>query len=745
MNPNARKHTLFLLIGVWMSLSTTAFSQGLSEIWANDGGEKIPQEDMRATPDRTKVYNTVWDGNRITVFGGRNEVVSFNVILEAGHGTASNVAVTFKQLSSGAGQITSFSAKGDGVFNWTQRPIELFYVRYLQIRGLSKVSYGTYDERHIPTRFRRPWSGNGAGSGTWYDRPDHDKHYPEIAVPLELVPTFTIAGGQSQSIWVDIYIPKTTTPGAYDGNLIVQENGTEVKTIPVQLRVCNIMLPDTPSAKTMLFYSYLDIDKRYGSNGSRSQLIRDRHFQLAHRHRISLIGDNTTECGNPVNKPCPEWIPRLDGSLFTPSRGYDGPGSNTGNGIYSIGTYGGWDWQSGGQSAMWQHTDAWATWFGQNFPQTDYFLYLIDESPDTAQIESWASWILKNPGPGRQVRSMATIDLPTAASRCPSLDIPTSTLATGVPQNWQGAADRYTSDPRKQFWVYNGHRPATGSFATEDDGVALRQLAWAQFKKHIQRWFFWAATYYNDYQGGRGETNVFQTAETFGGAPTSDSIVGETGWNYSNGDGVLMYPGTEVMFPSDSYGVNGPFASIRMKEWRRGIQDVDYLTMAAAMDPAAVRSLVNTMVPKALWDFGVDNPSDPSYVHADLGWPNNPETWERARAQMALLIGGSDPLAATFHVASDMGFSRLRVFPNPWRKDQHAGSPVTFENVPPGTTVKIFTVAAHLAKRLPPTTGTAVTWDLTNESGSNVASGLYVYLLESPSGDTTRGKLAVIR
>ncbi len=395
---------------------------------------------------------------------------------------------------------------------------------------------------------------------------------------------------------------------------------------------------------------------------------------------------------------------------------------------------------------MQQHTDAWATWFSQNAPRVDYFLYLIDESSNTAQTETWASWVLNNTGPGRKVKSMATIDLPTAASKCPSLDIPTATLATGIPQQWQPLADRYSADPRKRFWVYNAHRPGTATFATEDDGIALRELAWAQYKKHIERWFFWESTYYNNYQGGTGEVNVFRTAETFGGPPHADTSFGETGWNYTNGEGVLFYPGTDTVYSSDSYGVNGPFASLRLKMWRRGVQDVDYLTLAAASDPAGVRTLVDTLVPKALWDYGVSDPKDPTWVKTDISWPINADAWEKARAKLVTMASGSDPLASTFQPAGDLSFSNVRVFPNPWRKDQHASNPfITFSNIPPGTTVKIFTVAAHLVKTLPVSSGASVTWDLTNDAGETVASGLYLYVLKSSSGDTTRGKLGVIR
>src|ERR1019366_367852 len=108
-----------------------------------------------------------------------------------------------------------------------------------------------------------------------------------------------------------------------------------------------------------------------------------------------------------------------------------------------------------------------------------------------------------------------------------------STLWVGIPSIWQPLADRYTNDSRKRFFMYNAHRPGTGSFATDDDGVSLRELAWAQYKKNINRWYFWESTYYNNYQGGTGQTNVFQTAQTFGGSTTDDPILGRTGWNYS--------------------------------------------------------------------------------------------------------------------------------------------------------------------------------------------------------------------
>jgi hypothetical protein len=188
------------------------------------------------------------------------------------------------------------------------------------------------------------------------------------------------------------------------------------------------------------------------------------------------------------------------------------------------------------------------------------------------------------------------------------------------------------------LFLYNGLRPASGSFATEDDGVALRELPWGQYKMRIDRWFFWEATYYANYQGGRSDTDVFVEAQTFGGAAQFDEITGLTGSNTSNGDGVLFYPGTDAIFPEHSYELEGPIASLRLKHWRRGIQDVEYLALAEAIDRQATWAVIEQMVPKVLWETGVGDPSDPSWVLAPVSWSTNPDDWESARRQLAAII-----------------------------------------------------------------------------------------------------------
>lgn len=618
----------------------------LSAVWANDGGDKVTQDELRATRDAGAVESLTWDGRAVTLVAARNEVVAFNLVLEAGERAAERVSVALDELAGPNGaRIRSRRTNAEGVYDWRGRNIELFHVRYLPVRGISRFGFGGYDERHLPDRMQRPHDADGTGRGGWGDRPDADKNYPDIAVPLERVGEFGVARGQNQSVWVDVYVPKRTRPGVYRGHVVIHEAGQVTRTVPVRLDVRPITLPDTPAAKTMLFLGYGDINERYlgerwpgADRAEEVHRIRDLHFMMAHRHKISLIDADETPEGWREDAPSPRWRPRLDGSLFTRRNGYAGPGEGVGNGIYSIGTYGSWWWKDEGEAGMRAHTDAWEQWFRRNSPDTERFLYLADETRDFPELERWAQWMDRNPGPGRALPSMATVQAPEAVDHAPSVDVVVSYFSVNDPDTWVPAVRDIRA--RGRFYAYNGARPATGTFFLEDDGVALRQLAWAQHKMDIPRWYYWESTYYNNFQGGEGQTNVFRDASTFGGKSQQDPVYGRTGWNHSNGEAVLFYPGTDRIFPEDSLGLAGPIASTRLKMWRRGIQDIDYLKLAERRDPRRVRALVQRMVPKALWEYGVQDRSDPTWVLTEVSWSIDPDDWERARRELIEIIEG---------------------------------------------------------------------------------------------------------
>ncbi len=103
----------------------------------------------------------------------------------------------------------------------------------------------------------------------------------------------------------------------------------------------------------------------------------------------------------------------------------------------------------------------------------------------------------------------------------------------------------------------------------------------------------------------------------------------------------------------------------------------------------------------------------------------------------------SSPASAQVTLVS-ANLDQVRVYPNPWRSDRHAARSVTFDSLTIDTEIKIFTVSGHHVKTLP-SSSSSVTWDLTNESGDRVASGIYVYHLKAEGGAKKTGKVVVIK
>src|SRR5579863_549838 len=466
--------------------SSISGPSAITAVWANEGGDKVTRDELRATGHTSAVANGAWDGHCIKVFGAKNEIVSFNVVLEAATSQASKVTVSLGNLTGpGGAVIRSAPRTTDKLYDWTTTEIELFYVRYLQIKGLSQQAYGTlatWQEATFPKRAQCPGmmqatpDSKPTGAGCpWAQRPVADKFYPDIAVPMELVPNFDIAASSNQSVWADVYIPKTAPSGVYGAILSVSENGSVTHKVPVSLRVRGFALPDAPSAKTMLFTSPGDISPRYGKSLTPTALTNER--LMAHRHKVSLIGDDANQTGT---QPGPDYLSVLDGTFYSAANGYAGPGAGTGQDVYSIGTYGGLT-EGSTHSQFTTAFNGWETSFEANSPETERFVYLCDEiacTQNTPTLTTQLQWWSALSSPGSKLHTLATqslLDAPVALSN-PTSSWPFSqgVSSAGTSKNGTTAADQaavnavVSAEPTRRLFAYNGQRPGAGSIATED-------------------------------------------------------------------------------------------------------------------------------------------------------------------------------------------------------------------------------------------------------------------------------------
>ena len=88
-------------------------------LWANEGGDKVTQDELRATRSPSSVKNSVWDGDSIQIFGAKNEVVNFNLIIEAPDQKLSDLKVEFNKLTGPS----TISTNTSELFDWTQSPL----------------------------------------------------------------------------------------------------------------------------------------------------------------------------------------------------------------------------------------------------------------------------------------------------------------------------------------------------------------------------------------------------------------------------------------------------------------------------------------------------------------------------------------------------------------------------------------------------------------------------------------------
>ena len=577
-------------------------SAALREVWAVDDGQKIFKDDT--TSPFKGDSNAVWDGTRVYLFGSRNEIVAFQLILEADEAGAQEVNVTVSDLVNGGSSLRG-SHPLPAPNDYRALGVELFTEHYLNITKPSWDSpCGGFG-----------WDGNSKTHLTGWT--------PDALVPFSAAQgkggaPFNIEANMNQGVWVDIYLPKLLPGGAYTGTITVSVQGATAASIPLELEVLPLTLPDENHYQTMVFYSRENILRRHNSGLCTPEMWEMvlNYNRMAHRHRIDLIG-----CGNwdEINN-----IPgTLSGEAYTAAHNYAGPGEGVGNQVFSINTYG-IQFQPETEEGYRAESDAWVNWFTANAPEVDYFVYLTDEpGPDMYPwIIERASWIHNNPGPGGA--------LPVYMTRWPIESLYGAIDIWCMPPAYYdpvAAAEAFARG--EQMWLYASFRPWTPADCTDEYGIAWRAKAWIGHYRDIGRWFTWESTHWsgnrNEMDAG-GYKNVWVNPITFwedqGGGVECPNGTG-------NGDGTMFYPGQDAIYPEEDRGYPGPVSSIRMKMYRRGIQDVEYMWLAEqAGHEAEVDATIAGFIPHNMWEHEVAP-----------DWTNYNVWYDVGRWQMAGMVG----------------------------------------------------------------------------------------------------------
>ena len=582
--------------------------KGVNRIWALDDGEKIKYEDidnqLASDPN-----NAVWKDSTINIFGGRNEIVAFQLIIQSETGGAENVNVIISDLKNGTEIIPGSKSGSSDPYDNRDRYIELFTEHYLNIATRSAPLW-LFAQSAAPSPYYSGW-------------------VPDCLIPFSAASgkggaPFSIAANSSQGIWVDVLIPKDAMDGIYSGKVTVTVSDKTVREIPLLMKVYNFTLPDSTHLKNMFGMLPWDLAKRHGvQTWSASYFtLEAKYYQMAHRHRFDIVSEvpNLTFMTDYYKR-------YLTGEMYTAASGYSGPGENIGNGTFSIGYGGAFPDEYGSSPAnmnkadWWAGSDAWAAWFEENAPGVEYHKYLFPDEPewkgpagalgtgsfDTIRMQ--ADWTHTNPGQGRNIPCLVT-----------------NTMRTGLmgyvdfwsvsSQEAQNSATREAVSTEKalghKYGIYNGYRPGMGAVITDGDAVEFRVMPWIAWKYNIDQYFYWAVNCWTN-------INVFTNPITYGGQ--------------DNGDGTFFYPGEDHLYPAENRNLKGPLSSIRAKNWRRGEQDYEYLWLATQAGlENEIKPVIDQCVPTGLWD---------AKYQSNISWSSRGYKFEQYRKQLAILLSDS--------------------------------------------------------------------------------------------------------
>jgi hypothetical protein len=573
-------------------LATTA-DAGVRRVWAVNDGEKIERD---ATDHPAAARNSVWNGTSIHLFGARNEIVAFQVIVQADAAGIEALSVRLPSLASSSdrGDRITYKAPAVDPTDYVDRPIQIFTEHYMLVTTPSHASW-VYDRRSPAA----PTDPTG-----WK--------------PVQLIPEnaragrgglpIRVAARQNQGLWIEVYISRNRAPGIYRGTVELRADGVR-RTIPIDLEVLDFVLPDENSMHAMLFYSSDQAELYQGRN------LDPRYHRFAHRNRAELVNaydERTLEAARG----------RFSGADFTRERGYEGPGEAVGNVIAPRTFYGpGRDFDD--RSSAWARSDSWMTFLRASFPRAITFLYMPDEprAPEYPRILALAENIHSNPGPGRALPVFVT------SKYVEPLDAAIDIWCSG-PKGFQ--LDRVAKERARgrDYWFYNGGRPQGTAITIDAPATDPRATIWAAFKHDVRVYFYWHAVHWrhNSQKQGERNQNVWADSITFDNRRQPDKSPEDEG--YIHGDGVLIYPGEERLHPDEDRGVAGPVSTIQLANFRRGLQDHQYLTIARRLGlDSVVNEVLAAIVPRVFSDAG-----------EKVSYPESGDPYERARRTLATAI-----------------------------------------------------------------------------------------------------------
>jgi hypothetical protein len=438
---------------------------------------------------------------------------------------------------------------------------------------------------------------------------------------------------RNQALWIDTYVPPTIPAGRYQQTLTVKLPD-DTLTIPINLIVFDTTLPDRPSFDAIgeLYRTYRLEGAGEDPSATQWQVMSHCYQQLAHQHRMVFM-ERTPDI--PTGKRRDSYIqtfgPALTGKLFTAEHGYIGTGQSIPVSVwrtpwpqeYNVTLKAALD-----DATLERYTDLSREWAKlvdqQGWGETSFFAYIFDEvdgphsGPDTkAAKEIYLAMVhlqmermqkaLDAGAPQRGIDLLWTSHA-NPASWADNADLDLTAKVRLWSPNASAADPGFLAErisEGNKAWFYHSGHPAVGAHSINASGIEMRTWGVIAARYGLQGNFMWAVNL------GSDERPFAEPSYK----PDDDRF----------GNGVMVYPGNQL----DKIGFDkapGPIPSMRLKAWRRGLQDAELFLLAKEQDPVAADMLIEAMIPAALAD-----------AEGKAQWPQDPAAWIDFKAALLAL------------------------------------------------------------------------------------------------------------
>jgi hypothetical protein len=480
----------------------------------------------------------------VSIQCAKNEYEPFQVIITAQGGDLKITDVSVSDLVSEDGKRIAKSN------------ITLFREHFIEIKQASPrctTPPGWWPDALIP--FVNPMDGSPLKNARF------------VALPCE------VKAGKNQPFWVDVFVPKDAAAGIYNGKVTVTAENLAPVTVPVELKVYDFALPDTPTVQSEFGgMGGAAAAHKMKPNDEAWRPIEMRYLEACAAHRITpQIPSYMRPKANPdgtldtatTHVDLKAYMERLHvNAISVPFSAYKDPLNES-------------------RDKTKKFLDYYYQYLKQNGWEKGNYIYILDEPNDEKayqQVRDRAALVHEA---NKALRVLCTEQ---TLSSNPKWGTLVGAVDIWVPlwplHDEKTAAERLAAG--EALWSYTalcqGKDPSPW-WEIDFPVLNYRVPLWINWRCRMTGLLYWSMVHWKDVK------DVWTEPLTC--------------YKKYNGEGSLFYPGADA-------GFDGPVASIRLKNTREGMEDYEYMQILSDLGERAFVDEVVRGVGRSWFDWEKD-------------------------------------------------------------------------------------------------------------------------------------------